>query len=99
MRNFLGNEDPYSRGWDAVGEQMLSNHAVYAEVSAFIDANRLMDMQYDPDRIIPWNIRKAAEGIDAVLNSEESEKSMKRYRSHFEPFSTSDGDQADDNFR
>jgi len=99
MGEFLGNADTYSRGWDTIGEQMLSNHAVYAEVSAFIDANRLMDMSYDPDRLIPWNLRKAAEGIDAVLNSEQSGAALQRYRKYLQMFSVTEEADPDDQVR
>jgi hypothetical protein len=53
---------------DSKGANMLSHHSVYAELSAIIQANRLVDMAQQAGKsVVPYGLTKAVELIDQVF--------------------------------
>lgn len=62
-----------SRATDTLGQQMLSNHSVYRELTAIIQANQLFDMEHGDDwqnrdkLAIPWAIHRAVEAIKEIF--------------------------------
>ncbi len=66
--DFLPGTDPTKSPVDMVGNNMLSHHSVYAELSAILQANRLADMAQDgPTAMAPYDIAVAVRHIDAAI--------------------------------
>ena len=66
--DFMPGTSAFSNPVDAIGANMLSHHSVYAELSAIVQANRLVDMhQTGPNSAVPYNIILAVELINAIF--------------------------------
>jgi len=79
--DFMPGTDPWFTAVDGTGNMMISNHAVYTELSAILQANRLMDMaQRDGNAVVPFGLRKAVELIDEVFAGSGSEKALTSLR-------------------
>jgi hypothetical protein len=61
-----------NRSTDPQGQQMLTHHSVFRELSAIIEANRLFDMEHGDDWSsrdlkLPWALHQGVEEIDAAF--------------------------------
>jgi hypothetical protein len=66
--DFLPGTDPMRSPVDGVGNNMLSHHSVYSELSAILQANRLMDMaQQDMSAMAPYGLSLAVQLIDEAV--------------------------------
>lgn len=66
--HFLPGQDSQCAALDETGVQLLSNHAVYAELSAILQANRLVDMGHDgPNSPVPWSVRAGVEAVHEII--------------------------------
>lgn len=78
--DFLPGMDPTVTPTDMVGNNMLSHHSVYSELSAILQANRLMDMaQEGKNGLVPYGISLATGMIDrAIAGSEQALSDLRR---------------------
>lgn len=63
-----------NKATDGQGQQMLTHHSVFRELSAIIQANRLFDMEHADDwrqreLILPWSLHQGVEDIKTVFQS------------------------------
>lgn len=62
------------RATDALGQQLLSHHSLFRELSAIIEANRLLDMEHGDDwkdrdtLAIPYSVHQGVDDIAAVFD-------------------------------
>ncbi|CAK0744118.1 conserved hypothetical protein [Azospirillaceae bacterium] len=73
--------------WDKAGWMMLTNHNVYAEVSAIIQANKVMDLGHRLAGTIPYHVREAADAVYHVFTTGQPGKYLKAHRAALEQFS------------
>ncbi|MBP2461836.1 MULTISPECIES: hypothetical protein [unclassified Rhizobium] len=68
VSDFLPGTDPTKNPSDVVGNNMLSHHSVYAELSAILQANRLVDLaQEGKNGMVPYEITLAIDLIDKAI--------------------------------
>ncbi|MBB3967330.1 hypothetical protein [Rhizobium metallidurans] len=68
LGDFMPGTDPAKNPADSVGNNMLSHHSVYAELSAILQANRLVDMaQAGKNSLVPHGIALAVDRIDRAF--------------------------------
>jgi hypothetical protein len=66
--DFMPGTNPAKAAVDKVGNMMLSNHAVYAELSAILQANRLADMkQRGTNALMPYSLSRCVELIEEAF--------------------------------
>lgn len=66
--DFLPGTDPAKNPADSIGNNMLSHHSVFTELSAIMQANRLADMaQEGKNAILPFHIQRAIGLIDQAI--------------------------------
>ena len=66
--DFLPGTDPTTTPSDMVGNNMLSHHSLYSELSAILQANRLVDMaQEGMNGLVPYDIFQAVGMIDKAI--------------------------------
>ncbi len=75
--------------WDTTGTILLANHNIYAETSSIIQANKLMDMGYRIDALVPCNVRQVAEVVSEIFTSNRPDYWLKEYETSLRQFSNS----------
>jgi hypothetical protein len=90
--DFLPGVDPYKPATDAVGEQMISNHAMFMELSAILQANRLADMGQQANSAISYDLRQAVQAIDKIFAGLQTGKAFTANKAHLTTFSITDDD-------
>jgi len=79
--DFMPGTDPLLTPVDVTGNMMISNHAVYSELSAILQANRLVDMrQQDGKAAVPYGLRRAVKLIGEVFAGSGSDKALTSLR-------------------
>lgn len=80
MGDLMPKTDKYEGAWDQSGTLLLINHNVYAQVAGMIEANKVMDLGYGLENLIPWEIRDAVEGMDRIFEGAETDKYLKKHK-------------------
>lgn len=79
--DFMPGTDPARAATDTVGNMMLSNHAVYSELSAILQANRLVDMaQQGKNSAVPYSLHRCVELLDEAFAGGTSGKALTNLR-------------------
>ncbi|MFB0692144.1 hypothetical protein ACA106_16640 [Agrobacterium pusense] len=79
--DFMPGIDPAKAATDTVGNMMVSNHAVYCELSAILQANRLVDMaQHGKNSAVPYSLHRCVQLLDQVFAGEASGKALANLR-------------------
>ncbi len=80
-RDFMPGTDPTRAAADTVGNMMVSNHALYSELSAILQANRLVDMaQHGKNSAVPYSLSRCVELVDQVFAGAASGKALTNLR-------------------
>ncbi|MCF1469058.1 hypothetical protein FS764_19330 [Agrobacterium vitis] len=83
-------------GWDTLGIQMLSHHEVFKEVTALAEVNRLAEAETGTRGQIPWHIRQAWAGFEAIFSSQTPMTEIARHKHFLGRYSASGGLEDDD---
>ncbi|AOF91613.1 hypothetical protein [Sinorhizobium sp. RAC02] len=79
--DFMPGTDPAKAATDTVGNMMISNHAVYSELSAILQANRLVDMaQQGKNSVVPYSIHRCIQLLDEAFAGTVSGKALTNLR-------------------
>jgi len=79
--DFMPGNDPSKAAVDTIGNMMVSNHAVYSELSAIMQANRLADMaQQGKNSVVPYRLQRCITLIDEIFAGGQSGKALKSLR-------------------
>jgi len=79
--DFMPGTDPAKAAADAVGNMMISNHAVYSELSAILQANRLVDMaQQGKNAVVPYSLQRCVHLLDEAFAGTASGKALTSLR-------------------
>lgn len=79
--DFMPGTDPAKAAIDTVGNIMVSNHAVYSELSAILQANRLADMaQQGQNSAVAFSLQRCIALIDEIFAGGQSGKALTSLR-------------------
>lgn len=87
MGDFMHKTIVGESAWDQTGSALLANHNIYAETSSIIQANKLVDMGYRVDALVPCNVRQVAEVVWEIITSNRPDYWLKEYEVSLRQFS------------
>ena len=82
--------------WDMAGWVMLTNHNVYTETAAIIQANKIIDLGHRLAGTIPHHVREAAKAVWLIFTSGQPGKYLEKYKQALRSFTTVKPDPDDD---